>query len=402
MSCCSSPHRSVIWSGTRRGTTPPARCRGPCWPGGPCRRLDGGRRGRNTRSWGADAPLGRAGCLLDRAPRLGGRRCPSPRSPATTRSSCLAHGTRCTSGRDPKDPWRQGTPMREPLSPTLPRPAAIPEPGAVGATPCPVGAAPGPPECPRVLPMPAFRDDFDGDDLDPAVWDPHYLPAWSSRAATAARHRVSASRLRLWIPAGQPLWCPDQHPTPLRVSGIASGGHSGPVGSTVGGTALPRRAARAGEAATTRGLAAPTRIARGRVPDGALGPLHGGGLAQRLRGVARRTPGSSAWSRSSARTGCRGAPPRSGWASRGCTTRASSRTSRRPRLPIDVGQWHEYAVRWDEQLAEFSVDGEHVRTCARPPTYPMQVMIAVFDFPDWPGDASVPALEVEWIGGEST
>jgi hypothetical protein len=31
----------------------------------------------------------------------------------------------------------------------------------------------------------------------------------------------------------------------------------------------------------------------------------------------------------------------------------------------------------------------------------MQVMIAVFDFPDWPGDASVPALEVEWIGGES-
>jgi hypothetical protein len=28
-------------------------------------------------------------------------------------------------------------------------------------------------------------------------------------------------------------------------------------------------------------------------------------------------------------------------------------------------------------------------------------MVAVFDFPDWPGDASVPALEVDWIGGES-
>ena len=114
-----------------------------------------------------------------------------------------------------------------------------------------------------------------------------------------------------------------------------------------------------------------------------------------------RTPGSCAWSRSSARTGCRDAPPRSGWASRSCTTRASSRTSRRRGCPIDVGQWHEYAVRWDEQVAEFSVDGEHVRTCARPPTYPMQVMIAVFDFPDWPGDASVPALEVDWIGGET-
>ena len=64
---------------------------------------------------------------------------------------------------------------------------------------------------------------------------------------------------------------------------------------------------------------------------------------------------------------------------------AWSRTSQAPRLPIDVGQWHEYAVRWDEQVAEFSVDGEHVRTCARPPTYPLQIMIAVFDFPDWPG-----------------
>ena len=60
--------------------------------------------------------------------------------------------------------------------------------------------------------MPAFRDDFDGDALDPAVWDPHYLPAWSSRAATAARHRVSASRLRLWVPPDQPLSSPDPHP----------------------------------------------------------------------------------------------------------------------------------------------------------------------------------------------
>jgi hypothetical protein len=24
-----------------------------------------------------------------------------------------------------------------------------------------------------------FEDDFDGPDLDPAVWLPHYLPAWT-------------------------------------------------------------------------------------------------------------------------------------------------------------------------------------------------------------------------------
>ena len=100
--------------------------------------------------------------------------------------------------------------------------------------------------------------------------------------------------------------------------------------------------------------------------------------------------------------GCRDAPPRSAMGIKKLhDPRAGARTSQAPRLPIDVGQWHEYAVRWDEQVAEFTVDGEHVRTCARPPTYPLQVMIAVFDFPDWPGDASVPALEVDWIGGES-
>ena len=246
----------------RRGTTPPARCRAPEWPGGPCRRLDGGRRGRSTRSWGADAPLARAGWLPDRAPRLVGRRRPSPRSPATTRSSRPAHGTRCMSGRDPKDPWRQGTPMCEPLGGTLPRGSAIPRTGRWRA----------PLAGPRVLPMPAFRDDFDGDALDPAVWDPHYLPAWSSRTATAARHRCpragSGSGSRPTSRCGAPT------STPLRCASRASppGATPGPVGEHRGRSALPRRPAGARAAASLRGLAAHAGVARRRLPDGALGP----------------------------------------------------------------------------------------------------------------------------------
>ena len=83
--------------------------------------------------------------------------------------------------------------------------------------------------------MAAFKDDFDADRLDPAVWDPHYLPHWGTRAGTAASYSLGDGRLRLDIPVDQGLWCPDQHETPLRASGIASGAHSGPVGSTVGG-----------------------------------------------------------------------------------------------------------------------------------------------------------------------
>ena len=54
-----------------------------------------------------------------------------------------------------------------------------------------------------------------------------------------------------------------------------------------------------------------------------------------------------------------------------------------PRLPIDVTQDHTYAVDWDADEALFTVDGELVQRCARPPTYPMQLMLAVFDFPAW-------------------
>jgi hypothetical protein len=79
-----------------------------------------------------------------------------------------------------------------------------------------------------------FEDDFRGPRLDPSVWLPHYLPAWSSRAATAATYHMQDSCLHLTIPPNQGLWCADDHSPAMRVSGIQSGNFSGPVGSTVG------------------------------------------------------------------------------------------------------------------------------------------------------------------------
>ena len=53
-----------------------------------------------------------------------------------------------------------------------------------------------------------------------------------------------------------------------------------------------------------------------------------------------------------------------------------------PRRPIDVAGFHTYAVDWRVDRADCLVDGELVRTCAGPPAYPMQLMLAVFDFPE--------------------
>jgi hypothetical protein len=81
---------------------------------------------------------------------------------------------------------------------------------------------------------PGFADDFDGPDLDPEVWVPHYLPQWSSRAESAATYEVAGWELRLTIPPEQGIWCAGDHEPPLRVSGVQSGVFSGPAGSTVG------------------------------------------------------------------------------------------------------------------------------------------------------------------------
>jgi hypothetical protein len=78
-----------------------------------------------------------------------------------------------------------------------------------------------------------FEERFDHG-LDPGVWTPSYLPAWSSRDAAAATWSVDDEGLHLTIPPEQPLWCPDDHDPPLRVSGVQSANRSGPVGSTDG------------------------------------------------------------------------------------------------------------------------------------------------------------------------
>ena len=72
------------------------------------------------------------------------------------------------------------------------------------------------------------------------------------------------------------------------------------------------------------------------------------------------------------------------------------------RLSIDVGEWHRYACDWFSERVDFFVDGALVRSCANPPGYPMQLMVAVFDFPERStGDDNhlEPEFVVDWIRG---
>ena len=73
-----------------------------------------------------------------------------------------------------------------------------------------------------------------------------------------------------------------------------------------------------------------------------------------------------------------------------------------PVLPVDVAEFHDYAVDWRPGSADFLVDGTVVRTVRQSPDYPMQSMVAVFDFPGKPAGPDpdhVPRLVVDRVRG---
>lgn len=250
--------------------------------------------------------------------------------------------------------------------------------------------------------MVPFADDFDGPALDRAVWFPHYLPAWSSRAETAARFAVADSCLTLSVPVDHPLWCAADHHPPLRVSGVQSGNGSGPVGST------------RGQQRFREGLLVREQQERfeGWLPDG-------GRVAIRCRMVLSPRSMAALWlsgfEDDEAQQECGelcvveifGRTVEQDSAEVGMGIKAFRDPRLRedfaaPRLPLDATRFHEYAVEWDATEAVYSVDGTTVRRCPRPPTYRMQLMLAVFDFPDWStgeDDGLVPQLVVDRIGG---
>ena len=220
--------------------------------------------------------------------------------------------------------------------------------------------------------------------LAPSVWTDGYLPAWSSRDAAAASYSVGAHGLVLSIPDGQGLWCPDDHPTPLRVSGIHSANRSGPVGSHDA-----QQPFREGQVVREQ---QPTVM--GFVP-------HFGTIA--VTCTAQLTPRSmfSAWM-----VGLEDRPERCGeiclmevfgnalgdgtaavgqgiHAFRDPALREDFAAERRV---IDVAEPHSYQADWRRGGVTFSIDGVTTRVCEQAPDYPMMLILGLFDFPGERGD----------------
>jgi hypothetical protein len=235
-----------------------------------------------------------------------------------------------------------------------------------------------------------FVDDFDGNELT-EVWVPHYLPMWSSRADSAATYEVGGSELRLTIPPNQGLWCEGVHDDPpLRVSGIQSGICSGAVGST------------RGQQPFRDGL-----VVREHQPTHRGWTPHNGLLEVRARMELSPRSMASAWmvgiedqrercgeicifevfgdsiqktdGRSSAAVGMGIHPFRDP---------KLTEEWNAPRQELDVSEFHTYSAEWRLDRVGFLIDGRHVKTVGQSPDYPMQAMVALFDFPDRASPAS--------------
>jgi hypothetical protein len=222
-----------------------------------------------------------------------------------------------------------------------------------------------------------FEETFEGDALDPSRWLPYYLPHWSGRARAAARYEIGEGVLRLLIEAEQQPWCPDLDGD-VRVSSLQTGSFAGPVGSTIGQHRFN-----------------PAAVVREAQPNVRLyTPRYG---RFELRAKASDDPHTmvALWM-----IGYEDEPDRSaeicvceifgrdvgaeevaiGVGVRPFSDGRIADDFSRETIPIDARDFHVYAAEWTPRDVTFFVDDSAVKTVDQSPTYPMQLMLGIYEF----------------------
>src|SRR3954452_18033140 len=226
---------------------------------------------------------------------------------------------------------------------------------------------------------PVFADSFAGDGLDPRRWIPHYLPHWTTPERSAARFVLGGDGLRLRIDADQPAWRPEDGA--MRVSNIQTGSFSGPLGSTLG-QHRHRDDLRVRSPQPTRRLWTPSSGLVEATMSAARSTTCM--LAIWLVGFEEHSPLDSGEICIAELYGNTSGEDHS-------TVRLGVKAHHDPRLrtdmvdlvlDLDTTTEHLYAAEWDSRGVRFYVDERHVYTVEQRLTYPLQLMVDLFEFPE--------------------
>jgi Glycosyl hydrolases family 16 len=241
-----------------------------------------------------------------------------------------------------------------------------------------------------------FEDTFDGPVLDAARWLPYHLPQWSSRPQAAARYTLADGALRLRIDADQQPWCPE-FDGDVRVSSLQTGVFSGPLRSTVGQH-------RFNPAAVVREAQQATRLFTPRY----------GVIELRARALDDPRVMVALWM-----IGFEDQPERSAEI---CICEIFGRDVRpdgalvgmgvhpfrdhrlvddfeKVDLNLDVRQFHVYTAEWTPEYVAFFVDGQRVKLVGQSPSYPMQLMLGIYEFRGGTGDTYPKEFVVDYVRG---
>jgi hypothetical protein len=239
-----------------------------------------------------------------------------------------------------------------------------------------------------------FEEAFEDELLDSSRWLPYYLPHWSSRERSQARYRLGGGVLRLLIEADQEPWCPeyDEH---VRVSSLQTGLYAGSVGTAIGQHRFN-----------------PAAVVREAQEDVRLYTPQYGRIELRARAgddpqtmVALWLIGYEEEPENSAEI-CvceifgRDVHPDYALVGMGVHPFGDPRIVddfSQERVAVDATEFHVYAADWTSDRVEFSVDGRLVKTVDQSPSYPMQLMLSIYEFPTSDGDESSRPYPKEFV-----
>ena len=244
-----------------------------------------------------------------------------------------------------------------------------------------------------------FEDDFDRPTLDETHWLPHYLPHWSTPDRTATRYEIRDGVLRLLIDADHAPWCPDLDGD-LRVSSLQTGVFAGPVGSKVGQLRFH-----------------PDVVVRTPQVNRALLAVQHGLIETRMRPLDDPRAMVSLWM-----IGLEDTPEHSSEIN---VDEIFGRTVQPDRarigmgvhpfgdpaivddfvaeeVAIDVRDWHTYSADWTAERVAWYIDDRLIRVVDQSATYPMQLMLGIYEFPIEDDDPRRPAdypkaFQVDWV-----